>query len=233
MRVLVTGSQRGLGLELCRALAARGDDVLASCLVATPELRELDVEALPGIDVSSDSAVAGLGAVLRAGPPLDLVISNAGINDNSGGPADADTVAMMHEFSVNTLGAVRVVRTVLPHLSPRARIALITTGRGALFPPSPAHGANYGYRISKAALNVFGGILAADLRERGICVVLVHPGVLDTDLLRRASGADGVRLSAPGALSADAVAPIVLRRIAELPLERSGAWVAVDGAHIG
>jgi NAD(P)-dependent dehydrogenase (short-subunit alcohol dehydrogenase family) len=188
---------------------------------------------LPGIDVSCEDAVAGLGAALQAGPPLDLVISNAGINDNSGGPSDADTVAMLHEFSVNALGAVRVVRAALPHLSARARIALVTTGRGALFPPSPAHGANYGYRISKAALNVFGGLLAADLRERGICVVLVHPGVLDTDLLRGASGAGGARLSALGAVAPGAAAPIVLSRIAELPLERSGAWVAVDGAHIG
>jgi NAD(P)-dependent dehydrogenase (short-subunit alcohol dehydrogenase family) len=231
---LVTGAQRGLGLALCRALHRRGDQVLATCLERTGELEALGVQIIDGIDVSSDAALSTLIPVLETTPPLDPVVSNAGINQGSGGFADADTDAMAREYNVNTLGAVRVVRTVLPFLAPRARIGFVTTGRGALFPrPDPAHGANYGYRLSKASLNVYAGLLAADLRDRGVCVALVHPGVMDTELLRRASGAGGAPMSVPGAVPPDDVAPDVIRHIEELPLERSGAWIAPDGTTLG
>ena len=211
-------------------LVERGDHVLATCIAGNAELRALGVQVVEGIDVSSEECFASLQTVLEAAPPLDMLISNAGVNEGSGGFADADTSAMAREYEVNVLGAVRVVRTALPFLSAGARIAFITTGRGALVStPTPAAGANYGYRMSKAALNLYAGLLAADLEPRGIRVALLHPGVIDTELLRHATGAGAAALPAVRAAPPDEVAPVLLGRIDKVSAEFSGKWIGLDG----
>ena len=128
------------------------------------EARANSIEVIPGIDVSSDELVAKLAGAV--GPhKIDRLLSNAGINHGSGGPGDADTTKMLNEFNVNVLGGIRVVRTLLPLLAPGARLGFISTGRGAAqVNPDPANGINYGYRITKAGLNMYVALLAQDLR---------------------------------------------------------------------
>ena len=173
---LVTGADRGLGTALSRACARRGHAVFAACKGDGVDLADASVRVLTGIDVTSDAATERIAAELGE-VRLDYVISNAGINRFSGGPADADTDAMADEFNVNVLGSVRVVRTVLPLLSPSARLGFITTGRGAAQrQPDPAFGMNYGYRITKGALNVFGALLAQDLARAGTSSRCCTPG---------------------------------------------------------
>jgi NAD(P)-dependent dehydrogenase (short-subunit alcohol dehydrogenase family) len=226
---LVAGADRGLGSALATALAERGDEVWAACLHSAPDLTGRGIRVVEGIDVSSDDSVAELRTALGS-TRLDVLISNAGINESSGGPWDADTTAMVREFNVNALGAVRLVRTLLPLLAPRAKIAMVSTGRGAAAQnPDPANGMSYGYRISKAALNMYGALLAQDLRAQGIAVVLLNPGPINTDLMRRIVAAGKSSLDPSSLPSAQDVAPQLLLRIDELTPERSGRWVNLSG----
>jgi NAD(P)-dependent dehydrogenase (short-subunit alcohol dehydrogenase family) len=229
---LVTGADRGLGAALATALAARGDQVWAACLEPAPALEAHGIRVVPGIDVSRDEAVAGLPPAL--GPTqLDLVISNAGVNESSGGPWDADTDAMAREYAVNVLGGVRVVRTLLPALCAGAKLGFITTGRGAAArAPHPANAMNYGYRMSKGALNVYGALLAQDLRPLGIAVALLHPGPLNTDLMRRIAAAGKSSLDPAALPSPEDVAPSLLARLDKLTLDDSGRWIDLDGADV-
>jgi NAD(P)-dependent dehydrogenase (short-subunit alcohol dehydrogenase family) len=230
MRTLITGADRGLGAALARAALERGDRVWAACLGSNPELTAAGAIVIPGVDVSLDEPLRELAGALD-GIELDRVISNAGVNESSGGPADADTERMARELQVNVLGAVRVVRAVLPLLAPAARIGIITTGRGAAQDhPVPAGGMNYGYRISKGALNVYGALLAADLRESGFVVALVHPGAINTDLMRRIAAAGGSTVDPDSLPSPEDVAPGVLSALDALSLDESGSWIGIDGS---
>jgi NAD(P)-dependent dehydrogenase (short-subunit alcohol dehydrogenase family) len=225
---LVTGSARGIGLAVCEALAARGDPVLAACRVPTPELEQLGVRVVPGIDVGSDDGVAGLGHAL-ADERLDLVFCAAGINETTSSLDDVDTALMLREYDVNALGAVRVVRAALPHVREGGKIALVSTGVGASVSMMGPRTDNYGYRMSKSALNVFGAMLANELEPRRIAVAVLSPGLTDTDMARRAH-AEG-RLTRPLSemMAPAAVAQLLLARIDELSPETSGRWIDRDG----
>jgi NAD(P)-dependent dehydrogenase (short-subunit alcohol dehydrogenase family) len=229
---LVTGADRGLGHALAAALAARGHTVWAACLGTAPTLAALGVHVIEGVDVTSEESLRALPVALGS-QPLALVISNAGINESSGGPWDADTAAMARELDVNLLGAIRVVKTLLPNLASGARIGFVSTGRGAsAHDPDPANAMNYGYRISKGALNVYGALLAQDLRPRGIAVALLNPGPIDTDLMRRMAAAGKSSIDPATLPSPEDVAPHLLDRLDELTLERSGRWIGADGTEI-
>ena len=229
---LVTGADRGLGAALAQAAAARGDRVWAACLGSEPQLAGTGIEVIPGIDVSSDESVAKLTEALGT-HKLDRLLSNAGINEGSGGPGDADTTRMLHEFNVNVLGGVRVVRTLLPSLAPGARLGFISTGRGAAqVNPDPANGMNYGYRITKGALNVYVAVLAQDLRDAGYTVALLNPGPINTDLMRRIAGAGGSSIDPSSLPSPEDVAGDLLNVLEELPEQRSGGWLDRDGQDV-
>jgi NAD(P)-dependent dehydrogenase (short-subunit alcohol dehydrogenase family) len=231
MIALVAGSERGLGLALCTLLAARGDRVFATCQQRSPELDALGVDVIEGIDVSSDESVARLAEEVDA-PRLELVISNAGVNTYSGGYRAPDPQRMLREYDVNALGAVRLVHTLDPKLGDGAKIAFISTGAGAAVPcDAPAGNEHYGYRMSKGALNVYGASLALDVRERGIAVVLLNPGPMDTKHFR-----DALAASRSGAIHqaqpAEAVAPALLAQIDALTLETTGRWIDGRGREL-
>ena len=110
---LVTGANRGIGLELVRALCARGDRVIAACRSESVELRSLDVEVEEGVDVTSDDSVAHLVRRLES-QPIDLLINNAGILSRET-LAAMDFDAIRWQFEVNAMGPLRVTRALLPH----------------------------------------------------------------------------------------------------------------------
>jgi len=177
-KVLVTGANRGIGLELCRQLAARGDEVVAVCRRGSNELASLGLSVIEGIDVTSDDSVSKLRDI-PALVGLDWLINNAGVlsRDSLG---DLDFDAMDWQFRVNTLGPLRVTSVLLQRLGEGSKIGIVTSRMGSV--GDNTSGGYYGYRLSKAAVNMAGVCLARDLQTRGIAVALLHPGMVATDM---------------------------------------------------
>lgn len=186
--VLITGANRGIGLEMTREYAARGDRVLACCRdsKAASELARIAAEAdvrIFEVQVSDGSSVARLAENLK-GEAIDLLINNAG----TVGPAQSDQTATRMDFEgwaqafeVNTMAPVRVMQALLANLkaADHGRVATITSQLGSLALDMPM---GYAYCSSKAALNKFMKLAAVDLRREGIAVCVVHPGWVRTDM---------------------------------------------------
>ena len=178
--VLITGANRGIGLAMCRALVARGDNVIAAVRSASPELSALDARIEPGVDVTDRSALKALRERL-AGSELDWLICNAGLlrPDTLETLEDSDIRA---QIEVNALAPLMVVRQLLDLLRHGSKVGLVTSRMGSL--ADNTSGGMYGYRMSKAALNMAGVSLAHDLAPRGAAVVLLHPGYVRTEMTR-------------------------------------------------
>lgn len=175
---VVTGANRGIGLELCRQLAARGASVIAVCRKASLNLKELGVRIEAGVDVSDAESVAVLRTRL-ADNPIDLLVNNAGILEQ-GGLDHLDFSAIQRQFEVNALGPLRVTTALLPLIARGGKVAIITSRMGSMGDNSS--GGYYGYRMSKAAVNAAGVSLANDLQRRGVAVALLHPGMVNTEM---------------------------------------------------
>ncbi|MBT8078982.1 MAG: SDR family oxidoreductase [Gammaproteobacteria bacterium] len=210
---LITGANRGIGLEMCRQLADDGEAVVAACRSASNELREAGVEIIDGIDVSVGDDVESLASRLD-GRPLDVLVNNAGIlRSDSFDTIDYD--AMLEQFRVNTLGPLRVTRALMPNLSRGSKLAIVSSRVGSI--EDNGSGGNYGYRVSKTAVNMVGMNLRHDLYDRGIAVALLHPGLVATDMTggRGISPADSARG--------------LIARIAELDMGTTGTFWHAEG----
>jgi NAD(P)-dependent dehydrogenase (short-subunit alcohol dehydrogenase family) len=206
---IVTGANRGIGLELAKQLKERGDDVIAACRTTSSELDTLGVRVEAGVDVSDAASVAELAQRLK-GAEIDLLINNAGIL--RGESLDRmNFESIEQQFEVNALGPLRVTTALLPLLSKGAKVAIITSRMGSM--ADNGSGGYYGYRMSKAAVNAAGVSLAHDLAGQGIAVGLFHPGMVATEM----TGRNGI---AP----ADAAAN-VLARIDALSADTTGKFV--------
>jgi NAD(P)-dependent dehydrogenase (short-subunit alcohol dehydrogenase family) len=191
--VLITGSSRGLGLELARQYAARGWNVIATSRhnSGDSEAAELDKIAkehpqlvLEKMDVTDTAGIRALAAKYHS-QPIDILINNAA-NVESTFAADMaaasltydkiDFDAAMRDFSVNTLGAMRVSQAFMPNVeaSKQKKVINVTSLAGSFGQPLPgAIGMNYG--ASKAALNKYSVLLSIAMREKGVIVALVQP----------------------------------------------------------
>jgi NAD(P)-dependent dehydrogenase (short-subunit alcohol dehydrogenase family) len=179
--ILITGANRGIGLALTQHLSARGDQVIAVCRQNSPALESTGARIESGLDVTDEAALAALVHRL-AGVRLDTVFLNAGILRNESlDRLDADAFdGMREQFEVNTLGPLRVARSLLDRLGKGSKIAIITSRMGSM--ADNGSGGYYGYRASKAAVNAIGRSLAMDLAPRGIAVFLLHPGYVASDM---------------------------------------------------
>lgn len=211
---VITGANRGIGLEITRLARQRGDHVIAVCRTASAELKALGVRIESGCDVAEDGMMADLAQRLQ-GESIDLLINNAGLLTRQS-LDDLDLDAMRAQYEVNSLGPLRVTAACLPMLAKGAKVALVTSRMGSV--TDNTSGSHYGYRMSKAALNIAGVSLAHDLRDRGIAVILLHPGYVRTDM----TGHSGT------VQPADAAADL-LQRIDELTLDSSGSFKHANG----
>ena len=176
---LVTGANRGIGLELARQLQSRGETVIATCRSSSSELDAVGCRVLQGIDVGSDGVGEALDAALEKDATIDVVVNNAGIGGwDSLERLDLDLAR--RQYDVNTLGPLRVTLALLPRLRSGARVGFVSSKAGSI--GDRPSGGNYGYRMSKAALNMGAANLAAELAPRGIQVVVLHPGFVRTEM---------------------------------------------------
>jgi NAD(P)-dependent dehydrogenase (short-subunit alcohol dehydrogenase family) len=192
---LVTGANRGIGLEVCRQLAQRGFAVLLGARDAAKgarAARQLGGDISPvQVDVADPESVRAAAASMDR---LDVLVNNAAIlYDTWQRGVNADLDEVREAFDTNLLGAWRVTQAVLPLLraSPAGRIVNVSSGAGAI---ADMGGGTPAYRTSKAALNALTRILAAELRGDAILVNAVCPGWVATDM-----GGAGGRPVADGA----------------------------------
>jgi NAD(P)-dependent dehydrogenase (short-subunit alcohol dehydrogenase family) len=212
---LITGSNRGIGLELCRRISGRGDAVIAVCRSSSPELDALGVRVESGIELSRPASIEALVPRL-AGQTLAGAILNAGILE-ANRLDDLDPGSIRRQFEVNALAPLLLARALLPNLGPGSKLALITSRMGSI--DDNTSGGSYGYRMSKVALNMAGRSLAVDLRPRGIAVAILHPGLVSTRM---------VNFNPQGISPAQAAAGLV-ERIDALNLETSGSFWHANG----
>lgn len=211
--MLVTGASRGIGLELCRQLEARGDTVIAACRTPSTELAALGVRIIDGVDVSD---AEGVGRLKRevADEPLDILVNNAGImRRDAFGKLDYDT--MLAQFRVNALGPLRVTEALADNLKDGSKVAIVTSRMGSI--EDNGSGNWYGYRASKTAVNQIGTNLSHELRPRGVAVAFLHPGMVATEM----TGGNGID---PGYAARG-----LIERIDALDLQSSGAFWHAEG----
>ena len=177
---LVTGANRGIGLEYCRQLKARGDDVVAVCRQTSDELENLRVRVEAGLELSDSQAIDDLVQRLD-GLPLDGVILNAGILQSMG-LMDLDPTGIRRQVEVNALAPLLLARALVDQMPSGAKLVLMTSRMGSI--DDNSSGGSYGYRMSKVALNMAGKSLAIDLESRGIAVAILHPGLVRTRMIR-------------------------------------------------
>ena len=223
--ILVTGANRGIGLEFVRQYAAEGTDIIACC--RKPEAaKELQALAKTGkvramaLDVGDAASAAGLAQALR-GEAVDILINNAGVfgpERQSASQSDYDGFA--YTFRVNGIGPLIVSQALHDNLAQGhdKKLVVLTSKMGSI---SDSSGGALAYRASKAAVNMIMHVLAHDWAADGILVGILHPGWVKTEM------------GGPDALIAPQESVRGLRaRIAELSPRTSGHYLDYRGKEI-
>ncbi|GHF97783.1 SDR family oxidoreductase [Thalassotalea marina] len=179
LTVAVTGANRGIGLALTKEFVQKGYTVFALCRNASPALEQLNVKVVTGVDVASEQGLNTMVEAL-AGVKIDILVCNAGIlRDEQLGRLNVDTIR--EQFEVNALAPLLVVERLQHQLVDGGKVAMITSRMGSI--TDNTSGGRYGYRMSKAALNIASVSLAQDLAPRNIAVGIYHPGYVQTDMV--------------------------------------------------
>ena len=212
---VITGANRGIGLELTRLLKA-SYRVYAVCRSSSTELESLGVEILKGIDVTSSEGIAALAASL-SDQKIDLLINNAGLlRSSSLEHIETELDDWRAQYEINALAPLRVSAALASRLVAGSKLVIITSRMGSMADNSS--GGAYAYRMSKAAVNSAGVSLAHALRPRGITVALLHPGYVRTDM----TGGNGH-------IDPDQAAAQLLEQIEALEIEDSGCFRHANG----
>jgi NAD(P)-dependent dehydrogenase (short-subunit alcohol dehydrogenase family) len=223
--LLITGANRGLGLEFARQYLAEGDAVIAACRKpgAARSLQHLERDSkgaltLTELDVADATSVKRAAARVQA-PAIDILINSAGLLGDSGqtiGSIDYDE--WMRILDVNVLGPMRVCEAFLDRVarSERRLIVTLTSGMGSL--ADNTSGGSIAYRTSKAAVNMAMRTAAIDLEPRGLTCIVINPGWVKTDM-----GGPNAKLSPEQSVGA------MRRVIAKLGPDDSGRFYNYDG----
>lgn len=207
--VLVTGANRGIGFEFCRQFKERGDTVIALCRKSTPELNGLGIQIFENIDVRNSESLQQCAASL-SGVAIDILINNAGFLHRES-LDNLDYEMILRQFEINTLGPLKVTESFLSHLSSGSKIIFLASVMASL--SENDNSGYYGYRMSKTALNMAGRNLSLDLKPKGITVLLLHPGYVQTDMTGH-----------KGDITPDKAAANMIELLEEKGLESTGTY---------
>jgi len=221
---LITGANRGIGLEFSRQYAAMGWRVIATCRDpgSAADLKSISGDvSVEAMDVSDYANIQSLAKSLKR-EAIDVLVNNAGIH----GPRPSrvggiDYDAWAEVLKINTMGPMKVSEAFVEHVarSDLNTIVTITSKMGSI--ADNESGGAYPYRSSKAAVNAVMKSLAVDLRPRGITVVVFHPGWVATDM-----GGP----SAP--VGPDESVAGMIKTISKLKLSDSGKFLNYDGKKV-
>lgn len=210
MKVIITGANRGIGLELCRQLIAEGHELLALCRKSSPALRAIPLTIEEGVDVRDLKKLKEIAEKYQ-NERYDLLINNAGrLRHMLLETLDFEIIEEL--FQINALGPLKVAYSLLPLLAKGAKIAMISSRAGSI--ASIEKPGRYAYRISKAALNMASAILAKDLKDQRIAVGIYHPGFVQTDMTE-----------GRGDIDVETAAANLLKEIESLTLDTSGHFI--------
>jgi NAD(P)-dependent dehydrogenase (short-subunit alcohol dehydrogenase family) len=216
MVTVVIGADKGIGLEIVKALAARGErDLVAVCLAEGGAAQGHAARVIGGVNVTSGADVARMAATLaETFPRIDTLFHISGVMsmDTLG---ELDYAQALREFDINALGPLRTVEACLPLLKEGAKVGIVTSRVGSLTDNSS--GGQYAYRLSKAAANMAGLNLHHDLSKRGVAVRMLHPGMVKTDLVKIYPGEYNYITPAQAALG-------LIARMEDLTLAESGQF---------
>lgn len=223
---LITGCNRGIGLEFARQYAMDGWRVFACCRTpATADALNSLAHQYPGrievhaLDVADHQQIERLSQTL-ASQPVDLLINNAGVYPPDRGDAfgRTDYAAWQHAFEVNTMAPLKMAEAFIRQVSRSElkTIVSITSKMGSI--ADNRGGGSYIYRSSKAGVNIVVKSLSIDLSPQKIIAIVLHPGWVKTDM------------GGPGALITAEQSVTGMRRvIGNLTLQDSGKFYAFDG----
>ena len=212
---LITGTNRGICLELVRQLKDRGEDVIATCRTSSPELDALSVRVESNIDITSGDSVIKLRENLKD-TKVDVLIQNAGIAEFNS-ISHLDPQSIVNQFKVNALSPLCFVQSMLGQLNKFGKIALISSRMGSI--EDNSSGGSYGYRMSKVALCMAGKSLSVDLKPSGVSVAILHPGLVSTRMTGFTPNGIQPKESAQG----------LIQRIDELSLDNTGTFWHSNG----
>jgi NAD(P)-dependent dehydrogenase (short-subunit alcohol dehydrogenase family) len=222
--VLITGANRGLGLEFVRQYAIDNYEVIACSrkINKKDDLHKLQVKfkniSIYKLDVANFSSIDQFAKSLKS--PIDILINNAGVYpDSSIDHINYDT--WLEAFKINTLAAFKMTRAFLPHLkkSHLKKVASLTSKMGSI--DDNSGGSEYLYRSSKTALNMVMKSLSIDLKPYDLALITLHPGWVRTDM----GGPNGL-------IDADESVTGMKRQIDKLSMKTSGQFIAYDGKKI-
>jgi NAD(P)-dependent dehydrogenase (short-subunit alcohol dehydrogenase family) len=223
--LLITGANRGIGLEYVRQYAEDGWRVIACC--RTPEkasalnrlVSQYSNLEICKLDVADFEQIELLARKL-VDQPIDLLINNAGVYPESGFRS-IDYAQWMDAFKVNTMSSLKLAEAFIPHLvkAGNAKLVAMTSKMGSI--DDNTSGGEYLYRTSKAALNMVLKSLSVDLTKYGVSVAALHPGWVKTDM----GGPNGL-------IDAETSVHGLRKVIAMLSLNNSGKFYAFDGKEI-
>lgn len=229
-RIFITGANRGLGLELVRQLADRGDRIWAACRepdraesLNTLQREHPDCVSLVSLEVTDPASIrSAFDRVSGETGALDWLINNAGI----GGFMDIEAVTarrMIDTFAVNSVAPLMIARTFRPLLrrGDRPLIGNMSSRIGSHAFRKDTYIPAYGYPESKAALNMTSTQLAIDLKEDGIIVLPLSPGWVKTDM-----GGEEAPLEPPEAIAG------LVRVLDGVTLEDTGRFLGETGEEI-
>jgi len=212
--IVVTGANRGIGLAFVQNYLAQGDQVIALCRQASEGLKATSAKVVEQIDLAEPDVEKRIRQALD-GVKIDILVNNAGIlRDDRLGSINYQT--LLEQFLVNAVAPLKVTEALLPNLNNGSKIALITSRMGSI--ADNTSGGRYGYRMSKAALNMAGMSLARDLKSKGIAVAILHPGYVQTQMV-----------GFGGDISPEVAAQRLMTRIEELTLGNSGTFWHSNG----
>jgi len=177
--VVITGANKGIGLQLAKHYKQDGDEVIAAVRNSSDELEALGAKVYENVDVTNDEQVLEFKRQL-GDTTIDILFNNSG-QLSSEDMLDMNYDRIRQQFEVNTLGPLRMTHT-LNHLFARgSKIGIVSSRVGSM--TDNGGGGNYGYRISKTGANMVGKNLSIDFAPRGIGVYLLHPGHVSTEMI--------------------------------------------------
>jgi len=217
--IVITGANRGIGFAMTKICKERGDIVYALCRKSSPQLNELDVQVIENIDIATEAGISQAKLAL-ANVDIDILINNAGIlRDES--LSEFNQTTIKEQFSVNALAPLSLTQALLSHLHTGSKVAFITSRMGSI--TDNTSGGRYGYRMSKAALNIGAMSLAKDLAADQIAIGIYHPGYVQTDMVNTAGSISNVDISAEEA------AQKLISLVDDLTMQETGVFKHSNG----